>query len=75
MDIGLEEWVAFSKTGFIKEATEMKASACTCPVQEGTDNPAFGKHLGNSRQKFILWRALKTHDEKCVLNAKVWGSH
>ena len=49
LDIGLEEWIAFSKTGFIKEATEMKAPEITCPVQEGTDNPAFVKHLGNSR--------------------------
>lgn len=51
LDIGLEEWVAFSKTGLIKEATEMKAPESTCPGQEGTDNPALGKHLGNSRHK------------------------
>lgn len=49
LDIGLEGWVAFLKMRFIKEGTEMKAPESTCLVQEGTDNPAFGKHLGNSR--------------------------
>lgn len=46
LDVSLEEWVAFSKTGFIKEATEMKAPESTYPVLGGTDNSAFVKHLG-----------------------------
>lgn len=44
--LSLEEWVAFSKTGLIKGATEMKAPQSPYPVLEGTDNSAFVKHLG-----------------------------